>query len=139
MTEKAGEEAEIDRRLGSLPSDLQVHRKRIWRADEWEAMSREERRRLVFWILKLIDSDAHEALEAETLGIRGEEHVSRTVSLVDEQGWRELNRIQDEALWAILAAKAESTERLAENREEGMFVLSAMLCFELAERPLDAD
>jgi hypothetical protein len=139
VTEKAGEEAGIDRRLASLPSDLQARVKKIWNADEWEALSREERRRLASWILKLIDSDAREALEAETLGIRGEEHVSRTVSLVDEQGWRELNRIQDEALWAILVAKTESAERLAETREDGMLVLSAMLCFELAERPPDAD
>lgn len=135
LSENAGDNAGIDKRLERGPSDLQARARKLWYADEWEELGSEERRRLVAWVLELLDADAKEALEAETLGLRGEEHVSRTVSAVDEQGWRELAGIQDEALKASLAVKASSAERLTESGEDGMLVLSAMFCFEMAERP----
>jgi hypothetical protein len=127
------EEEGNDKRLVRLPGGSLG--KPLWSAGEWEELSRDERRRLVTWVLELIDADAGDALEAGTLGLSGAEHVSRIVSLVDEQGWRELARIQDDALEASLVVKAASTERLAERGEAGMPVLSAMLCFEMAERP----
>jgi hypothetical protein len=107
---------------------------KVWSTEEWERLSLDERHRLASWIWRLIESDVREALEFNTLGMRVEAHTSRTVSVVDERGWLELNRIQNEALWATLAAKAESAERLAESGEEGFPALSAMLCFELASR-----
>ena len=128
-----GREAGGDERLVRLPGGMLG--KPLWFSEEWEELSLDERRRLVAWVLELIGADAGDALEAETLGLRGEEHVSRVVALVDERGWRELARIQDDALHAILAVKAESAERLDERGEDGMPVLSAMLCFEMAKRP----
>jgi hypothetical protein len=106
----------------------------LWSEEEWAELSREERRRLSAWVIQLINSDVDEALESGSFSARNETHASRTVSVVDEQGWRELTRIQDEALEAILAIQAESTERLAERGEEGAAVLSAMLCFEMPPR-----
>jgi DNA-binding transcriptional ArsR family regulator len=103
----------------------------LWDDAEWEALSREEQERLVAWILALIDADVHAALEQGTYTARKDSHISRTISLVDEQGWRELTRIKQEALDEILAAQAASSERLAEAGEEGTPVLSALLCFEL--------
>jgi hypothetical protein len=58
-------------------------------------------------------------------------HSSRAVSVVDERGWQELTRIQSEALEASFAVQAESAERLAESGEDGITVMSAMLCFEM--------
>ncbi len=111
----------------------------MWHPGEWEELSHEERLRFVSWILQLIYSDAVAALEAETMGLRGEEHMSRTVALVDEQGWREINRIQDEALLAILAAKEQSGERLTESGAEGRYVMAAMLSGEMAAPPLSGE
>ena len=133
-----GQGDEVDRNLERLPAHLQAQMRKLWYADEWEALSREERRHLARWIVELIESDVRAAMEAETFGLRGEEHRSRTVSLVDERGWREINRIQDDALLAILAVKAESAERLAESGDEGMVALSAMFSCERSERPADA-
>jgi predicted ArsR family transcriptional regulator len=108
----------------------------IWQAEEWEELSHEERRELVRWTLRVINADANEALNAGTLAVRTEEHVSRTVSVVDERGWLELARIQDDAMRLSFAVQAESAERLAESGEEGMTVMSTMLCFEMpARRP----
>jgi hypothetical protein len=127
------EEGGNDKRLVRLPGGSLG--KPLWSAEEWEELSRDERRRLVTWVMEMINADASDALEAGTLGLSGSEHVSRIVSLVDEQGWQELARIQDDALEASLVAKAAAAERLAESGEDGMPVLSAMLCFEMAEHP----
>lgn len=103
----------------------------LWDDEEWEALSVEEQQRLATWIMDMIESDARAAIEQGTLAARKDSHISRTVALVDEQGWRELTRIKQEALDEILAVQAASNERLAETSEEGMPVLSAMLCCEL--------
>jgi predicted ArsR family transcriptional regulator len=106
----------------------------LWDEEDWEALSREEQQRLTAWIIAMIEADAHAALEHDTFTSRQDSHISRTASLVDEQGWRELTRIKQEALEQIFAVQAASSERLAETDEEGIPVLSAMLCFELPRR-----
>lgn len=103
----------------------------LWDDEEWEALSVEEQQRLATWIMDMIESDARAAIEQGTLTARKDSHISRAVSLIDEQGWRELTRIKQEALEGILAVQAASTERLAETGEEGIPVLSALLCCEV--------
>jgi DNA-binding transcriptional ArsR family regulator len=103
----------------------------LWDEEDWEALSHEEQERLASWIIAMIEADSRAAIEQGTFSSRKDTHVSRTVSLVDEQGWRELTRIKQEALEGIFAAQAASSERLAEAGEEGVPVLSALLCFEV--------
>lgn len=103
----------------------------LWSDEEWAALGREERRRLSAWIVRLINSDVEEALESGSFDARDDGHASRTASIVDEQGWRELTRIQAEALEASFMVQAASAERLAERGEKGTTVMSAMLCFEM--------
>lgn len=102
--------------------------------EEWIALSVEERQRLMAWVIEMINADVAEAMESGTAIARADAHASRTVSVVDEQGWRELAGIQAEALKASFAVQAASAERLAESSEEGITVLSAMLCWELPAR-----
>ena len=103
----------------------------LWSNEEWATLSLEERRQLSAWIVQSVLADSDRALEAGTLSARTDSHVSRTVSVVDERGWRELTRIQNEALEACFAVQAASAERLAESGEDGLTVMSAMLCFEM--------
>lgn len=103
----------------------------LWDEDDWEALSEEEQRRLAGWIIEMIESDARAAIEEGTFTARKDAHATRTVSVVDEQGWRELTRIKQEALEGIFAVQAASAERLDESGEEGIPVMSALLCIEL--------
>jgi DNA-binding transcriptional ArsR family regulator len=103
----------------------------LWSSEEWATLSMEERRQLSNWIVRMIVTDADVALESGTFNARDDSHASRTSSVVDERGWRELTRIFAEALEASFAVQAESAERLAESGAEGVRVMSAMLCFEL--------
>ena len=131
MTEKGGNDAGIDRQVARLPADLQAQMRKIWSDEEWASLSIGERHRLSAWVVQLINSDIVEAMAAGSFDARADSHTSRTVSLVDEQGWRELTRIQADALEANFAVQAASAERLAESGEEGVTVLSAMICCEL--------
>lgn len=103
----------------------------LWSNEEWAALSLEERRQLSSWIVRMIVTDAEVALEAGSFNTRNDSHASRTVSVVDERGWGQLTRIYSEALEASFAVQAESAERLAESGEDGIAVMSAMLCFEM--------
>jgi predicted ArsR family transcriptional regulator len=103
----------------------------LWEDEDWEALGREEQQRLMTWVMTMIESDTHAAIERGMFSEREDSHASRTVSLVDEQGWGELTRIKQEALDGIFAVQAASTERLAETSEQGIPVMSALLCFEL--------
>lgn len=103
----------------------------LWDDEEWAALGQEERLRLTNWIIGMIEADTHAAIEQGTFAAREDAHASRTVSFVDEQGWSELTRIKQDALESVFAIQAASAERLAETSEEGIPVLSALLCFEL--------
>ncbi|HWA55196.1 MAG TPA: ArsR family transcriptional regulator [Solirubrobacterales bacterium] len=103
----------------------------FWDDEHWAELSTEEQRRLTLWIVSMIEADIQAAVEQGMVTAREDSHITRTVSLVDEQGWRELTRIKQEALEAIFAVQTASAERLAEAGEEGAPVMSAMLCVEL--------
>ncbi len=105
-----------------------------WDEDDWAALDVEERKRMTAWIIEMINADVREAVEGGTFVSRRDSHASRTVPVVDEQGWDELRRIHADALDAVLAIEAASAERLAESGEAGFPTLSAMLCCELPRR-----
>lgn len=105
----------------------------LWSDEEWAELSFAERRQVSAWIVHAINAEVCEALESGTFNARIDSHVSRSVSLVDEEGWRELSRIHAEALEAIIAAQEASAARLAERGEEGTRVISAMICGEVPE------
>jgi DNA-binding transcriptional ArsR family regulator len=105
-----------------------------WDDEEWAKLSLEERQRLLAWTLDVIATDARESIAGGSFAGRVDSHLSRSISLVDEQGWSELCRLQAEALEEVFAIEAASTERLVERGEEGISVMSAMICCEVPPR-----
>ncbi len=103
----------------------------LWDEEEWATFNEEEQKRLTGWIVDLIHADAREAVDEGTYSRRSDAHASRTTPMVDEQGWKELCGILDDALRAIFAVEASSAERLAESGESGFRALAAMLCCEM--------
>ncbi len=103
----------------------------LWDEDDWAALGLEEQKRMTDWIIEMVNSDVREAVDSGSFVRRLDSHASRTVALVDEEGWKELRDIHAEALNAVLAVQAVSAERLAERGEAGFPVLSAVLCCEL--------
>jgi len=103
----------------------------LWTDEEVAQLSAEERQGLNAWIVEMVSADVDQALAAGTVARSSDTHMSRTVSIVDAQGWQELTQIQDEALSAIFAVQEAAAERLAERGEDGVPVLTAMFCCEL--------
>lgn len=101
----------------------------IWNSDDWGQLSQEERERYAAWVVQLFNRDVVMALSARTFQARADAHTSRSLLRVDEQGWRDLNRIQDVALKAGFEVEAESVERL-KNGGESISVRTVMFCFE---------
>lgn len=106
----------------------------LWDDEDWAMLGLDERKRMTAWIIEMVNSDIREAVDGGTFLARLDSHASRTVPMVDEQGWEELRRIHTNALAAVLAVQAASAERLAEKGEPGFPVLSAMVCCELPPR-----
>ncbi len=111
----------------------------LWDDADWAELDLEEQRRMSAWIVEMISTDAREAVESGTLLARKDSHASRSIPMLDEQGWEELRRIYNDALAAVFAVEAASGERLAEKGESGFPVLSAMLCCEMPPRGPEPD
>jgi predicted transcriptional regulator len=109
----------------------------LWDEEDWAALDLEEQKRMTSWIIEMVNSDIDEAVTSGTYAARQDSHASRSVSLIDEQGWQELRQIYAEALDAVFAVEAASAERLDEKDEPGFPVLSAMLCCELPPRDVE--
>lgn len=100
--------------------------------DEWRKLSLDERRRVSAWIFQLIVADAARSFDAALFDSPANNHLSRTVLLLDRQGFDELAEIQDRALEESFAVQARSAERLAAGQTEGAAdVVSAMMCFQV--------
>ncbi len=104
----------------------------LWSNEEWAMLGVETRRRLSAMVVQISRGGCR-------AGDRGRHfrhpRQSRTPAALSRswtsRGWRELNRIQDEALEASFVVQAASAERLAENGDDGIRVMSAMFCFEM--------
>lgn len=122
-----------ERRRGAVEHYYRAVMRPIWSDEEWSELSLEERQRFSAWTMQLILADAAEALDAGTFNARGDTHTSRTPLYVDEQGWRELGQIQNEALEAILQVQAASAERMVNENGEGIRASASMLCIEMPD------
>jgi len=58
-------------------------------------------------------------------------HLTRTLLELDEEGWREVREIHDDALERVLDARERSKARLAASGEASIRVSSSQLCFRL--------
>jgi DNA-binding transcriptional ArsR family regulator len=97
---------------------------------QWESFEPKVRQAISAFGIDAIFKDAAEALRTGTFDARTERHLSRTPLLLDEEGWREANTIQNEALDALLEVQAKSAERMTKSKEQGIPALAAMACFE---------
>lgn len=82
--------------------------------------------------LRLIWSDAMQAIRAGTFEGRPDRHLSRTPLVLDAQGWREVNALLRETYSRADRIAADSAQRLQDRGAEGVSTRLAMLHFEAA-------
>jgi predicted transcriptional regulator len=97
----------------------------------WDKLSIEERLLHSIWIVQLILADATKSFDAELFDVYSNRHLSRSPLLVDRQGLGEVAAIQNKAMYDSFEVMATATERRLESGEEGINIISAMMCFPL--------
>lgn len=101
--------------------------------EEWEKLSTRERQLYSIWIVQLILADAAKSFDAELFDVYSARHLSRSPLLVGRQGLGEVAAIQNKAMYDSFQVVARSAERRIESGEEGINLISAMMCFPLPE------
>lgn len=84
-------------------------------------------------LLKLIFGDATTALQKGTLDARKDRHISRTLMIVDDRGWKDLIDVLKQARSQVEQVQAKSSGRLAKSGEPGSTVSASLMGFEIPE------
>jgi len=100
---------------------------------EWEKLDLVERQLYSVWIFQLVLADAATSFDAELFDAYPSRHLSRSPLLVDRQGLDEVAAAQTRAMRDSFDAVTRSAERRLKTGEEGINILSAMMCFPLPE------
>jgi len=101
--------------------------------EEWDRLSLGERQLYSIWIVQLILADAAKSFDAELFDMYSNRHLSRSPLLVDREGVGEVAAIQNKAMHDSFEVVAKSAERRLKSGEEGINLISAMMCFPLPE------
>lgn len=100
----------------------------------WEKVNPSIRSALSSDILECLISDATASLAAGVLDQRQERQVTRTPLLLDEEGWRNVSRIQAEAVDDILKEQTAAAGRLATSDAEAIHAILGILLFEIRKK-----
>lgn len=105
-------------------------------ADEFAALSVDERVAFVRLIFSLVTADATTSLNTETFVSRPDHHLTRVPLRVDEEGWKEMGAAYMELMERVYEIQAASAERLGTKPDDpGIPVNSFLTFFEMPEPP----
>lgn len=82
-------------------------------AETWSEMSEEQRDSLTRFTLQLIFANVHQALEAGTFDSHMKRWLVRLALALDDQGYDEMNKLEEERYERLLDIEANSVKRLA--------------------------
>lgn len=97
-------------------------------------MSLAEQERYGARVTNLLDQEAREALEASTFILRPEYVLARVPMDLDEEGWREISDLLQNATDDVLDAIGRSQDRLADSGERPIRATAGVLFFEMPQR-----
>jgi AcrR family transcriptional regulator len=103
---------------------------RLLDGDDWAALTVDERQSLLKEAARLAAEDLNASLVHDTFGRRLDEHHTRMVVEMDEEGWKELGEIHRATFNASQAVLEKSRKRIAENGGEVILGRSIQILFE---------
>jgi hypothetical protein len=92
-----------------------------------------ERDQMIASVWRMIRSEVDDAAGNGFLGEHPESFLTRTPMWVDEEGWRELQKVHEQALAAGMEIAKRNRRRLEESGGQGFEVQSIQIAFEISE------
>ncbi|HET9676126.1 MAG TPA: helix-turn-helix domain-containing protein [Solirubrobacterales bacterium] len=116
-------------RRGATEHFYRATRRQFLADSEWSRLPESLRPGLSSAVLKSAFDDVDEALEKGTFDEIEDRHLSRTSLVVDKKGWEETVSLLTGTLDRLLEIQAESNDRLAKGKEQGMLSKVVMMHF----------
>jgi DNA-binding transcriptional ArsR family regulator len=101
---------------------------------DWAKIPASARKGLSGSILESIGQSATDAMAEGTLEARSDSHLSETPLLLDEQGWKDLNKILADAVKQAGKIQKEAAKRL-DSKKDGVATKLAIMHFEVPAAP----
>lgn len=124
---------ESKRRRGATEHFYRATVRHFFDADIWAQLPERKRETIAVGILQMIAADVDEAVRAKCVDT-GENHLSRTLMILDREGWAETTDLLAEALERLLLIREKSVMRRAESDEGAIRASVSMMQFELPSR-----
>jgi DNA-binding transcriptional ArsR family regulator len=94
---------------------------------DWKRLPKNARGSISDAVLQLVWDDAAEAIKAGIFDEREDRHLSRSVLVVDEEGWEELHDVLAETLDRAMQIQADSASRASKSDGETFSVSLVMM------------
>lgn len=107
---------------------------------DWAKIPASARKGISGSLIESIGQNTTDALAAGTIESRSDSHISDTPLLLDEQGWKDLNKVLADAVKKGAEIQKEAAKRLGKNKKtDGISTRLAIMHFEVpAEKKVKA-
>jgi DNA-binding transcriptional ArsR family regulator len=121
-------------RRGAIEHYYRALKRPFFSDRDWKRLPRSGRQAITDLALQMTWEDVSEAIRGETFENRTDRHLSRSPLVLDEQGWRELNKLLGRVLGEAEGIAAKSAKRLAKSDELEVPTRLVMMHFETASK-----
>jgi DNA-binding transcriptional ArsR family regulator len=118
---------ETEPRRGALEHYYRAIVRPFFGERDWKRLPKNARGSISDAVLQLVWDDAAEAIKSGLYDERADRHLSRSVLVVDEQGWDDLNDILAETLDRAMQIQADSASRASKSDGETFSVNLVMM------------
>lgn len=119
-----------EKRRGAMEHFYRATVRHFFDTKTWESLPEQNRLAIAMGILRSIAGDVDDAVQARTVDT-GENHLSRTLLMLDAEGWSESTVLLDQTLEALLAIREKSAMRLGDSNERPVRASVSIMQFEL--------
>jgi DNA-binding transcriptional ArsR family regulator len=118
-------------RRGAVEHFYRATERAFFSDSDWAKIPASARKGISGVILESIGQGATDAMAAGTIDARTDSHITDTPLVLDEKGWKDLNKVLSDAHSRGLEIQEEAASRLADSKEEGFTTKLAILHFEV--------
>jgi DNA-binding transcriptional ArsR family regulator len=118
-------------RRGAVEHFYRATERAFFSDSDWAKIPASARKGISGVVLESIGEGATAAMVAGTIEKRTDSHLSDTPLLLDEKGWKEMNKVLTEALNRGIEISEEAATRLADSKKDGIATKLAIMHFEV--------